>query len=150
MKRRKFLYGGLTGLVSFPAISKQGIGNASVLEPSKKLIVCFRSGTAESMAEDGSWNICVLADPRNSQRPDAIRLKFQVAVDEAFNDVIHEERCFARKNSSYLLYVNYKPIDPPEELHYRFIALDVKRRDQGRSDAPEYEATPIKRLRRPS
>ena len=145
MKRRDFIYRSLAGLGAFGTVAASGNVYAT-LKTAKPLVVCFRSGTFETIASNGSWDIAVMADPRRSQAPSLIRLKLEVASDEMFQNVIFEEIHYARKKNSYIVRARYHPpVDEPK-LFYRFVAIDTQLgAARGRLASP-HPTSEIKRL----
>lgn len=123
MKRREFVNKILTSLtalgiltVSVPTMA----GNRGA-----KKGICFHAGTAEVRAEDGSWHIVVMPDPRVTKSPERIKLQFEVASDEGFENILRREAFFALKKNSYIVRVHYHPPMDQTKLFYRFVAVEL-------------------------
>jgi phosphodiesterase/alkaline phosphatase D-like protein len=146
MKRRHFIYTSLagTGLALMPALS--GLTRAFARPVLATPIVCFRAGSCEAQAGDGSWNICMMADPRRSQAPASIRLKFQVAVDPNFEEIISEQNYFARRKNAYILRINYRPPADGADVYYRFVSVDTRNPSAFSRGANQFQSSEARRL----
>lgn len=134
-------------MVGVTALStSQLFGVAHAVANPKKYIVCFKAGSDEFLAPDGSWHIVVLADPRGGNGPDLIPLNFEVATDEEFQDIIMTQRHFALKKNSYITRVHYIPTEDHETMFYRFVATGVKRDSARGIYSPTSPSSPHKRL----
>lgn len=146
MKRRKFISGSLVSISAAGMLGTSTYVSAAKEMPVKKLIVCFREETLVAAGDGRNWEICVLADPRLSQRPPFIRLKLQVSEDENFERIVSEQRCLAQLKNSYIVRVSYEAPNDYNELFFRFVAIDVQSRQLARGRTSEYHTSPAKRL----
>jgi phosphodiesterase/alkaline phosphatase D-like protein len=146
VKRRSFIYKAVLGVGSLGALLVAPSSWAALGQAKKPLTVCFHTESVATLTADGTWRISAMADPR-SQAPQFIRLVFEVATDEQFENVVFRNSLLAKKSDSYIVRASYHP-ESEEELYFRFVAPDVVRASQRSRFAPQVHASPVQRLGR--
>ena len=122
MKRRNILQLASTSLF-LSCISTISVARGINLGGGKGLDVRFTDGVKSFALPDGSWNLWVRAAPRGFKER-FVRLRLQVAEDEAFNTIIAQQDHNCAKDFSYILRTNFATKNESSKLFFRFVALD--------------------------
>jgi len=122
MYRRELLKRGvaLAGLATF---SKFAIASTN-RKGAKPLKVSFAAGVHSAALPNGSWNLWVRAAPSDINNS-IVRLKLQVATDEAFSNIIDQQNHVARREAHYILRTIFMTRSDATPLYFRFIALQT-------------------------